>query len=337
MTMLGETQNNGVYRSLNGGYNCSPATTGLSGSAAWVGPIVAHPDSDGIFYTARQQVFKTTNSASSWFPISSGTTGTIREMAISKSNPNVLYTTSGGQVYRSSNGGVTFTPAFTGLPTRIITAVAVHPDSEDVVLVTYSGFGAGKVFRSTNGGSTWNDISGNLPDTPINDILLYYPGFATSTYLVATDVGVFISTNYGSSWSELADGLPNTVAIHLDYNVAGNKIRVATHGRGVYETSLITGVVDHHASPTSRFRLYQNFPNPFNPPTHFRYALPEAGRLRLSVYDVLGREVSRVVDEQQAPGTYTVMWDAHTMASGVYFYRLTFGAFTETKKLLLMR
>lgn len=337
MTILGETQNNGVYRSLNGGYNWSPATTGLSGSGAWVGPIVAHPDSDGIFYTARQQVFKTTNSASSWFPISSGTTGTIRELAISKSNPNILYATSGGQVYRSSNGGVTFTPAYSGLPTRIITAVAVHPDSEDVVLVTYSGFGTGKVFRSTNGGSTWNDITGNLPDTPINDILIYYPGFATSTYLVATDVGVFISTNYGSSWNELADGLPNTVAIHLDYNVAGNKLRVATHGRGVYETSLVTGVVDYRPTPSSRFTLYQNFPNPFNPITHIRYALPEASHVRLSVFDALGREVSRLVDEPQLPGIYTAMWDARAEASGVYFSRLTIGAYTETRKLLLMR
>jgi len=337
MTILGETQNNGVYRSLNGGYNWSPATTGLTGSGTWVGPIIAHPDSDGIFYTARQQVFKTTNSAASWFPISSGTTGTIREMAISKSNPLVMYVTSGGQVYRSSNGGVTFSPAFTGLPTRIITTVAVHPDSEDVVLVCYSGFGAGKVFRSSNGGTTWTDISGNLPDTPVNDVMIYYPGFATSTYLVATDIGVFISTNYGQSWTELADGLPNTVAIHLDYNLLGNKLRVGTHGRGVYETSLVTGVIDYRNTAPGSFVLYQNYPNPFNPTTHIRYALPVSGRVQLVVYDALGREVERLVDADQAPGTYTAMWDATKHASGVYFYRLSAGSYSETKKLLLVR
>lgn len=337
MTILGETQNNGVYRSLNGGYNWSQATTGLSGSGAWVGPIIAHPDSDGIFYTARQQVFKTTNSAASWFPISSGTSGTIREMAISRSNPNVIYATSGGQIYRSSNGGVNFVGVFSGLPTNIITSVAVHPDSEDVVLVTYSGFGTGKVYRTTNGGATWTNITGNLPDSPANDVLIYYPGFATSTYLVAMDVGVFISTDYGQTWTELANGLPNTVAISLDYNLPGNRLRVGTHGRGVYETSLVTGVIDFKNTRPESFVLYQNYPNPFNPTTHIRYALPITSRVQLVVYDALGREVERLVDTEQSAGTYTAMWDARTHASGVYFYKLTAGGFSQTKKLLLVR
>jgi hypothetical protein len=240
-------------------------------------------------------------------------------------------------VYRSSNGGVTFAPAFSGLPTRIITAVAVHPDSEDVVVVSYSGFGAGKVFRSTNGGTSWTDISGNLPDTPVNDVMIYYPGFATSTYLVATDVGVFISTNYGQSWTELADGLPNTVAMHLDYNLLGNKLRVGTHGRGVYETSLVTGIVDYSNTAPANFALYQNYPNPFNPATHIRYSLPSTEHVRLIVYDALGREVERLVDAGQSPGTYTAMWDASKHASGVYFYRLTAGNFAAAKKLLLVK
>ena len=67
---------------------------------------------------------------------------------------------------------------------------------------------------------------------------MYYPGFATSSTYIATDVGVFISTNFGSSWTELANGLPNTVAMHLDYHQAMKKLRLATHGRGVFEMQL---------------------------------------------------------------------------------------------------
>ncbi|HXF99352.1 MAG TPA: T9SS type A sorting domain-containing protein, partial [Bacteroidota bacterium] len=268
---------------------------------------------------------------------SSGTSGTIRELAISRSNPNVIYATSGGQIYRSSNGGVNFVGVFSGLPTNIITSVAVHPDSEDVVLVTYSGFGTGKVYRTTNAGANWTNITGNLPDSPANDVLIYYPGFATSTYLVAMDVGVFISTDYGQTWTELADGLPNTVAISLDYNLLGNKLRVGTHGRGVYETSLVTGVIDYRNTSPESFVLYQNYPNPFNPTTHIRYALPTSSRVQLVVYDALGREVERLVDAEQSPGTYAAMWDARTRASGVYFYKLTAGGFSQTKKLLLVR
>jgi photosystem II stability/assembly factor-like uncharacterized protein len=238
LNILGETQNNGVYRSVNGGASWSSATTGLTGSGAWVAPLISHPDSANIFYTARALVFKTTNAGANWFPISAGTSGTIRELAISQSSPNIMFATSASQVYKSTNAGLNWSLTSSGMPTRIITSIYIHPDSANIVLVTFSGFGAGKVYRSMNGGATWNNISGNLPDTPVNDVLIYHPGMATTTYLVATDVGVFVSDDYGSSWSELANGLPNTVAIHLDYNLLTNVIRVGTHGRGVYETIL---------------------------------------------------------------------------------------------------
>lgn len=240
LNILGETQNNGVYRSIDGGVSWSSSTTGLSGSGAWVGPLISHPDSVNIFYTARDLVFKSTNGGASWLSISSGTSGTIREMAISKSSPNVMFATSGSQIYKSTNGGATWSLTSSGMPNRTITSIYVHPDSPNVVLVTFSGFGAGKIYRSTNGGTSWANISGNLPDTPVNDVFIYHPGVSTNTYLAATDVGVFVSNDFGASWSELADGLPNTVAIHLDYNQPANKIRIGTHGRGVYETMLPT-------------------------------------------------------------------------------------------------
>jgi len=349
MKILGETQNNGVQRSLNGGSNWSSATTGLSGSGAWVGPLISHPDSADIFYTARAQVFKTTNAGALWFPISSGTAGTIREMDISRTNPKVMYATSGGQVYKSIDGGSNFTLVSTGMPTRTITSVHAHPDSENVVLVSFSGFGAGKVYRTSNGGATWQNISGNLPDTPTNDVLIYHPGFATSTYLAATDVGVFISNDYGATWTELADGLPNTAAIHLDYNLQGNKIRIGTHGRGVYETSILTGVINFANDQPTDFKLFQNYPNPFNPTTSITYSLPSRnfgsvqGRagvgsdVSLRVYDVLGREVVTLVNESQQSGTYTVTWDAQGVASGVYYYTLASSRYRETKKMLLLR
>jgi len=258
-------------------------------------------------------------------------------MDISRTNAMVMYATSGGFLYKSSDGGSNFTLVSTGLPPRTITSVHVHPDSENVVLVSFSGFGAGKVYRSSNGGTTWNNISSNLPDTPTNDVLIYHPGFATSTYLAATDVGVFISNDYGATWTELADGLPNTVAMHLDYNLQGNKIRIGTHGRGVYETSITTGVINHANDQPAEFKLFQDYPNPFNPTTNIRYAVPYRDHLSLVVFDALGREVSRLVDESQAPGTYTATWDARNVASGVYYYRLTAGGFVETKKMMLVR
>ncbi len=335
--ILGETQNNGVRRSQNGGSSWSSATSGLSGSGAWVGPLISHPTTSGIFYTARQQVFRSDNWGASWTAISSGTSGTIREMAISRSNPSVMYATSGSQIYKSTNAGTTYTNVTSGLPARTITSVYVHPDSSNVAVISFSGFGAGKIYKTTNGASSWFSISGNLPDSPTNDVLIYYPGTSTSIYYAAMDVGVFFTNNYGSSWIELADGLPNTVAMHLDYNQATNRLRIGTHGRSVWETANPVGVINYNNEIPNEFSLGQNYPNPFNPVTTIKYQIIKAGMVKLLVFDILGREIKQIVKENQKAGTYTVQFDATALTSGVYFYKIQTNEFSETKKMIVVK
>lgn len=335
--ILGEAQNTDLRRSNDGGVSWVAANNGLSGTGSWVGPIISHPTLPEIFYTARQQIFKTTTWGAIWFPISSGTSGTIREMAISRSNPQVLFATAGSTVYRSTDGGVTFASVTTGLPGRTITSVYVHPDSANVALITYSGFGAGKVYKTTNGGSSWNNISGNLPDSPVNDVLIYYPGTPTSIYYAAMDIGVFFTNDYGTTWVELADGLPNTVAMHLDYHQATNRLRIGTHGRGVWETLNPVGLINYSNEIPKEFSLTQNFPNPFNPVTTIRYNILKEGFVKLAVYDILGRELKSIISGNQKPGTYTVQFDGSDLSSGVYFYKLMADGFTETKKMMITK
>ncbi len=89
-----------------------------------------------------------------------------------------------------------------------------------------------------------------------------------------------------------------------------------------------------------RTELFQNYPNPFNPTTTIEFTIPvgtgHAPSL-LKVYDVLGREVATIVNEQLKPGTYERVFDAARLASGIYFYRLTNGTFAETKSMVLLR
>jgi hypothetical protein len=85
------------------------------------------------------------------------------------------------------------------------------------------------------------------------------------------------------------------------------------------------------------FVLEQSYPNPFNPETRISYGLPEAAHVRLVVYDILGREVTTLVDEVQTAGYKSVKFDAGHLASGVYFYRLQAGAFTQLRKMLLVK
>jgi hypothetical protein len=100
-----------------------------------------------------------------------------------------------------------------------------------------------------------------------------------------------------------------------------------------------------------RFALYQNYPNPFNPVTKIKFAIPltpqsplkggirgvKGGFVTMKVYDILGREVAVLVNEQLKPGNYEVEWDASAYSSGLYLYRLESEDYTETKKMLLLK
>jgi hypothetical protein len=98
-----------------------------------------------------------------------------------------------------------------------------------------------------------------------------------------------------------------------------------------------TGVVKEEKQIPLTNTLEQNFPNPFNPATQIRFSLSDPGMVSLTIFDVLGREVSTLVKEYMHPGIYHAEWDASSFPSGTYIYRLTAGNFTQTKKLLLVR
>lgn len=86
-----------------------------------------------------------------------------------------------------------------------------------------------------------------------------------------------------------------------------------------------------------KFHLWQNYPNPFNPSTTISYDIPENGHLKMSVYDIMGREVAILVNEYKRVGRYEVEWNASAFPSGVYMYRLQTSNFTDTKRLLFMK
>ncbi len=85
------------------------------------------------------------------------------------------------------------------------------------------------------------------------------------------------------------------------------------------------------------FSLGQNYPNPFNPITKIKFDIPNAGFIKLFVYDAIGREISKLVDQQLQPGSYEVDWNASAYTSGIYFYSLISGGFTQTRKMLMIK
>ncbi|HEX2982594.1 MAG TPA: T9SS type A sorting domain-containing protein, partial [Ignavibacteriales bacterium] len=87
----------------------------------------------------------------------------------------------------------------------------------------------------------------------------------------------------------------------------------------------------------AEYSLGQNYPNPFNPATKISYALPEGGRVKLNIYDSLGRLVTTLVDEERAAGRYEVMFNASNLSSGIYFYEVVTKNFRSAKKMCLLK
>jgi hypothetical protein len=104
-----------------------------------------------------------------------------------------------------------------------------------------------------------------------------------------------------------------------------------------YKLTSITGIHATEQNTPMGFSLSQSYPNPFNPSTTISFALPSQSFVTLRIFDLLGREISTIVSEDLPPGLYSREWDASRFASGIYFYRLQAGSFTETKKLMLLK
>ena len=86
-----------------------------------------------------------------------------------------------------------------------------------------------------------------------------------------------------------------------------------------------------------RFSLWQNYPNPFNPTTTIEFGLPATSQVTITVYDVRGRRVAVLADDQFGPGSHSVRWDATDFASGVYFYRIKTGDIVMTRSMTLLK
>jgi hypothetical protein len=133
---------------------------------------------------------------------------------------------------------------------------------------------------------------------------------------------------------EMDDPSHTLMFVYHDYNadgsIAGIRAEYPEFGTVVASTN------PADVLPTV-YSLGQNYPNPFNPSTDISFALPNAGQVRLTVYNVLGQEVETLVDRHMEAGNHTVTWQAANYSSGVYFYRLNAERFTQTLKMMLLK
>ena len=124
-----------------------------------------------------------------------------------------------------------------------------------------------------------------------------------------------------------------------DFRPADNTLVVATHGRGSFQTVITEPISVGQISSEvpSSYSLKQNYPNPFNSSSNLKFEIANFGDVKLVVYDILGKTVQTLVNERLQPGTYEVRFDGSMLNSGVYFYRLKSGNYTETKRMLMIK
>ena len=302
---------------------------GTSENVNFIAPFVMDWNDPKTLYAGTYRVYKTTNGAELWEPISDDLTNNtaLSTIAVSPSHPDVLYTGSvNGLVYRTTNGGAQWRLSRTGLPNRYITDIAIDQGNPDIAYVTVSGFGSGHLYLTTDGGALWTNVSGTassrLPNVPANTVLLHPHN--SDYILVGTDVGLFFTEDRGTTWKVNNDGIGNVSIADLRYRRDGT-VFAGTHGRGAYRTNVPIFESSSVQIP-ERVELLQNFPNPVGGTTETTvvpYTLPSAGRVNLELYEASGRKVLTIDEGVQAEGKYSILIDAGRVGPGVYFYRLT--------------
>ena len=320
-----------VYRSTDYGLNWNRINTGLGNLSAYSVTV----NSLGYIYigSSGTGVYRSSDDGSSWQNTNTGFQFTdVYINSLLTADSDVLIAGIGNDgLYRSTDNGNNWTQVYTYQPVLYVGRNSIN---NNIFACLTNG-----VLKSTDNGLTWNYFNNGLTFTYVNGIAF---NSLNETFGATYGGGVFRSTDGGNFWTAQNSGL-NPTNIWSLATTSNGYLFAGSSTDGIYRTQYSTTSVESENLESNSFSLSQNYPNPFNPSTTIKFTIPSVGtRLALSavtlkIYDVLGNEVATLVDEYKPAGSYELNWNVANLPSGVYFYRLTAGSFTETKKLILMR
>jgi Secretion system C-terminal sorting domain len=323
----GSYSGNGVYKSTDNGTSWTQTslnnqiirTLAVSGNNVYAGSF----NGNGLY--------KSTDNGTSWTQTSFNNQN-VRSMAV---NGNNIYVGSGNTpgtgVYLSTDNGTSWIQ--TPLNNLPVLSLAVNGSN---VFAGPFGISPSGIYKSTNNGTSWSQTS-------LNNVDVYSLAVNGNNVFAGTiDYGVYVSTDNGTSWTQRIEGLSTSNTIVFDLCLLSNYIFAGIGyggNMGVYRRSLgeVTSIQTVSNELPNKFSLLQNYPNPFNPNTQIRFIIPNPSFVKLVVYDIMGREVTSLVNEQLNTGVYEIDWNASNYPSGVYYYKLIAGDYTETKKMVLVK
>ncbi len=339
----------GVFLSSNGGASWTAVSDGVTNT--FIIALAVSPSGAGVTNlfaatyggdgkTGTGGVILSTNNGTSWTSVNTGLTNTAPDaLAIfpnGTGGENLFAGTDGG-VFLSTNNGTSWSAVNSGLMGTGYTFVFAPNGSGGTNL--FAGTYASGIFLSTNNGTSWTSVSNGLTNPSVRALAASSNGAGGTDLFASIYGGVFLSTNNGASWIPASTGLTDNTDV-WSLAVLGTNLFAGSLSDGVWKRPILEMITSAKSLTTelpTNFSLGQNYPNPFNPSTTISFSLSRNSFVSLKVFDALGREVSDLLASELAAGTYARQWDAAAVPSGVYFYRMQAGPFTETKKLLLLK
>lgn len=300
-------------------------------------------------YGFNNVALKTTNSGNNWVAILEVTTSSINSFkSICFTSINEGYIGSNYKILKTTNSGVNWfyldLPVNTFNETTFGNSISFI-NSNTGYICGYNN-GSSAILKTTNGGIS------TIPSSPsgLGGYYYYNPRRVTLNWTdnsyIESGFKIERKKSTDTLWSTI-DSVNQNITQYNDTNIIFGPVvynyRIYAYnsnggsGYSNIATIIVTNINLIDNKVLKDYYLSSNYPNPFNPTTNIRYAIPKSGMVKLVVFNALGRKVQTLVNESFKPGTYEVSFDGSMLNSGVYFYKLITDGFTETKKMLLIK
>ena len=339
----------------------------LPDSTVYLWNILFVNNNTGFIGANLGRIFRTTNSGNSWETYTTNTNSGFSYLSFINSQTGFASTLL-GEIYKTTNSGVNWNLVcnFNG---TFYNDICFFNENTGLIIKWMNGNNA--ILMTTDGGSLWNNVF--IPDCALYD--LYFTnsktGFASgSSKIYKTNDGgynwqmltsfssgfmnsitsknnyvwscgsygkIMYSSNNGANWKFQNSKTNQTLSsiFFLDTNigyVCGNSGFIGkTTNAGIVFISKISSEIPN------KIYLEQNYPNPFNSSTNIKFHVSEKLYVQIKLYDILGKEIMTLINESKSPGSYEITFDASSLTSGIYFYRLTAGEYSETKKMIMIK
>ena len=319
---------------------------------------------DNVYTVGRKGVWYSRNFGETWtltFITEAWDMWSGCRVRVSIADPNVVWAGCGmianpsdtrlfNKLHVSRDSGESFEatafPVMNRPPEAFVSGLATHPTQRGTAYALFSRHSHPKILETNDFGQSWTDLSGfatsdvstnGFPDVAVFDLVVM--PHATNVLWAGTEIGLFESRNHGADWNYADNGLPAVAVWQM--KIRDDEVVLGTHGRGVWTVPIgevTTGIANEPDELPSELSLSQNYPNPFNASTVIQFKVPKKVRVRLAVFDAVGRKVSVLADQVYSPGVYQLDWDATAYASGVYFYRMeSEGKLIDTRTMMLLK